>query len=46
MPVVVTHGPLEGVSGRLVCKGPHGWLTISIELTAMATQPLADARPA
>jgi transcription antitermination factor NusG len=36
MPVVVTHGPLKGVSGRLVCKGPHAWLMISIELIGRA----------
>ena len=36
MPVVVTHGPLKGVSGRLVCKGPHAWLVISIELIGRA----------
>jgi transcription antitermination factor NusG len=36
MPVVVTHGPLKGVSGRLVCKGPHARLVISIELIGRA----------
>ena len=36
MPVVVTHGPLKGVPGRLVCKGPHAWLVISIELIGRA----------
>jgi hypothetical protein len=28
--------PLKGVSGRLVCKGPHAWLVISIELIGRA----------
>ena len=36
MPVIVTHGPLKGVSGRLVCKGPQAWLMISIELIGRA----------
>jgi hypothetical protein len=36
MPVVVTHGPLKGVSGRLVCKGPHAMLVVSIELIGRA----------
>jgi transcription antitermination factor NusG len=36
MPVVVTHGPLKGVPGRLVCKGPHAWLVISIEMIGRA----------
>ena len=36
MPVIVTHGPLKGVSGLLVCKGPHAMLVISIELIGRA----------
>jgi transcriptional antiterminator NusG len=36
MAVIVTHGPLKGVPGRLVCKGPQAWLMISIELIGRA----------
>jgi transcription antitermination factor NusG len=49
MPVVVKHGPLKGVSGRLVCKGPHAWLMISIEIIGRAVSVrihAADVSPA
>ena len=37
MQVVVTlTSRSSGVSGRLVCKGPHAWLMISIEMIGRA----------
>ena len=30
------HGPRKGVRRRLVCKDPHAWLMISIEMIGRA----------
>jgi transcriptional antiterminator NusG len=48
-PVVVIHGPLKGVIGRLIRKGPQARLVISIELIGRALSVqvhAADVRPA
>lgn len=36
MAVIVAHGPLTGVAGRLICKGAHARLVIAIELLGRA----------
>ena len=46
--VVVTHGPLKGVSGRLIRKGPQARLVLSITMINRAvaiTFDAADVRP-
>jgi transcription antitermination factor NusG len=48
MMVEVTHGPLRGVVGRLVRKGSHARLVLSVDLIAQAvsvTVDAADVRP-
>jgi len=46
--VEVIHGPLRGVLGRLIRKGPHARLVLSVELLSRAvsvTVDAADVRP-
>ncbi len=46
--VQVTHGPLKGVSGRLVRKGTHARLVLSVEMIGQAVSvevDAADVRP-
>jgi hypothetical protein len=38
MMVEVTHGPLKGVVGRLVRKGSHARLVLSVDLIGQAGQ--------
>ena len=48
MMVEVTHGPLKGVVGRLVCKGSHARLVLSVDLIGQAVSvevDAADVRP-
>ena len=48
MKVEVTHGPLKGVVGRLVRKGAHARLVISVDLIGQAVSvevDAADVRP-
>jgi transcriptional antiterminator NusG len=41
--VVVTHGPLKGVMGRLIRKGPHARLLISVDLIGHGASVQVDA---
>ena len=41
--VKVTHGPLKGVVGRLVRKGPHARLVLAVDLIARAVSVTVDA---
>jgi transcriptional antiterminator NusG len=41
--VEVVHGPLKGVVGRLVRKGPHARLVLSVDLIAQAVSVTVDA---
>src|SRR5512142_513597 len=41
--VEVVHGPLKGVIGRLVRKGPHARLVLSVDLIAQAVSVTVDA---
>ncbi len=41
--VEVVHGPLKGVVGRLVRKGPHARLVLSVDLIAQAVAVTVDA---
>ena len=41
--VEVVHGPLKGVFGRLVRKGPHARLVLSVDLIAQAVSVTVDA---
>jgi transcriptional antiterminator NusG len=43
MMVEVTHGPLKGVVGRLVRKGTHARLILSVELIGQAVSVDVDA---
>jgi transcription antitermination factor NusG len=43
MMVEVVHGPLRGVVGRLVRKGPHARLVLSVNLIAQAVSVTVDA---
>jgi transcriptional antiterminator NusG len=43
MMVEVTHGPLKGVVGRLVRKGAHARLILSVELIGRAVSVEVDA---
>jgi transcriptional antiterminator NusG len=43
MMVEVTHGPLKGVVGRLVRKGAHARLILSVELIGQAVSVEVDA---
>jgi transcription termination/antitermination protein NusG len=43
MMVEVTHGPLKGVVGRLVRKGAHARLVLSVELIGQAVSVEVDA---
>ena len=46
--VEVTHGPLKGVNGRLVRKGAHARLILSVEMIGQAVSvevDAADVRP-
>ena len=46
--VEVTHGPLKGVAGRLVRKGAHARLVLSVELIGQGVSvevDAADVRP-
>jgi transcription antitermination factor NusG len=48
MTVEVTHGPLKGVFGRLVRKGAHARLVLSVDLIGQAVSvevDAADVRP-
>ena len=48
MMVEVTHGPLRGVLGRLVRKGSHARLVLSVDLIGQAVSvevDAADVRP-
>ena len=48
MMVEVTHGPLKGVCGRLVRKGAHARLVLSVDLIGQAVSvevDAADVRP-
>jgi transcription antitermination factor NusG len=48
MMVEVTHGPLKGVVGRLLRKGTHARLVLSVELIGQAVSvevDAADVRP-
>ena len=48
MMVEVTHGPLKGVVGRLVRKGSHARLVLSVDLIGQAVSvevDAADVRP-
>ena len=39
----VVHGPLQGVVGRLVRKGPHARLVLSVELVNQGVSVEVDA---
>jgi transcriptional antiterminator NusG len=41
--VLVTHGPLKGVVGRLVRKGAHARLVLSVDLIGQAVSVEVDA---
>jgi transcription antitermination factor NusG len=41
--VEVVHGPLKGVVGRLMRKGPHARLVLSVDLIAQAVSVTVDA---
>ena len=43
MTVEVTHGPLKGVSGRLVRKGAHARLILAVNLIGQAVSVEVDA---
>ena len=43
MMVEVTHGPLKGVIGRLVRKGAHARLILSVDLIGQAVSVEVDA---
>jgi len=43
MMVEVTHGPLRGVIGRLVRKGAHARLILSVDLIGQAVSVEVDA---
>ena len=43
MMVEVTHGPLKGVVGRLVRKGAHARLILSVDLIGQAVSVEVDA---
>jgi transcription antitermination factor NusG len=43
MTVEVTHGPLKGVVGRLVRKGAHARLVLSVDLIGQAVSVEVDA---
>ena len=43
MMVEVTHGPLKGVSGRLVRKGAHARLVLAVDLIGQAVSVEVDA---
>jgi transcription antitermination factor NusG len=43
MMVEVTHGPLKGVVGRLVRKGSHARLVLSVDLIGQAVSVEVDA---
>jgi transcription antitermination factor NusG len=43
MMVEVVHGPLRGVVGRLVRKGPHARLVLSVNLISQAVSVTVDA---
>ena len=43
MMVEVTHGPLKGVVGRLVRKGAHARLMLSVDLIGQAVSVEVDA---
>ena len=43
MMVEVTHGPLKGVIGRLVRKGPHARLVLTVDLIGQAVSVEVDA---
>jgi transcription antitermination factor NusG len=43
MTVEVTHGPLKGVIGRLVRKGAHARLVLSVDLIGQAVSVEVDA---
>jgi transcription antitermination factor NusG len=43
MMVEVTHGPLKGVVGRLVRKGSHARLILSVDLIGQAVSVEVDA---
>ena len=43
MLVEVTHGPLKGVSGRLVRKGAHSRLILAVDLIGQAVSVEVDA---
>ncbi len=43
MMVEVTHGPLKGVTGRLVRKGAHARLILSVDLIGQAVSVEVDA---
>ena len=43
MTVEVTHGPLKGVVGRLVRKGSHARLVLSVDLIGQAVSVEVDA---
>ena len=48
MMVEVTHGPIRGVLGRLVRKGSHARLVLSVDLIGQAVSvevDAADVRP-
>jgi len=48
MMVEVTHGPLKGVIGRLMRKGAHARLVLSVDLIGQAVSvevDAADVRP-
>ena len=40
--VEVVHGPLRGVAGRLVCKGSHPRLVLSVDLIGQAVSVEVD----
>jgi transcription antitermination factor NusG len=41
--VEVTHGPLKGVVGRLIRKGTHARLILSVDLIGQAVSVDVDA---
>ena len=41
--VEVIHGPLRGVTGRLIRKGPHARLVLSVDLIGRAVSVTVDA---
>ena len=43
MMVEVVHGPLKGVIGRLVRKGAHARLVLSVDLIGQAVSVEVDA---